>query len=88
MMMATDLNGCGCSAVSGAQGATPENVQAAYGVMSLVGGATSVYHGYKRTGSAGWAFGWLVFGSMFPIFAVPLALAQGYAKPKKKRTRR
>ena len=51
--------------------------------VSLASGAAMAYHGYKRTGSAGWAFGWSVFGSFMPFFAVPLSLAQGYSKKKK-----
>jgi hypothetical protein len=52
-------------------------------VLSYVGGVGGAYHGYKRNQSAGWAFGWFIFGSALPIFAIPVALAQGFAKPKR-----
>lgn len=52
-------------------------------VLSLVGAAGGAYHGYKRNDSIGWAFGWSIFGGMLPIFAIPVYLAQGFAKPKK-----
>jgi hypothetical protein len=40
------------------------------------------YHGYKRNNqSAGWAVGWAFFGSVAPILALPIALAQGFGKP-------
>jgi len=49
---------------------------------SALSGAAMAYHGYKRTGSVGWALGWSVFGSMLPFFAVPISLAQGFGKKK------
>lgn len=52
-------------------------------ILSYVGGVGGAYHGYKRNESAGWAFGWFIFGSVLPIFAIPVALAQGFAKPKR-----
>jgi hypothetical protein len=52
-------------------------------VLSIAGAVGGAYHGYKRNQSAGWAFGWLVFGSVMPIFAIPLALAQGFGQPKR-----
>lgn len=52
-------------------------------LLSYVGGVGGAYHGYKRNNSAGWALGWFIFGGALPIFAIPLALAQGFAKPKR-----
>jgi hypothetical protein len=40
------------------------------------------YHGYKRTGSIVWALVYGIAGKMFPIEAVPIALAQGYGQKK------
>ncbi len=54
-----------------------------YMAVATVVGAACVYHGYKRTGSVGWAIGWGFFGSMLPIIALPIALAEGYGKPAK-----
>lgn len=50
--------------------------------LGLVGAAACAYHGYKRNESVGWAFGWAIFGSALPILALPVALAQGFGKPK------
>lgn len=52
-------------------------------LLSLAGFVGGAYHGYKRNQSAGWAFGWAVFGGIVPIFALPLAVAQGFAQPKR-----
>jgi hypothetical protein len=52
-------------------------------VLSTVSAAACAYHGYKRNESVGWAFGWAFFGSVAPFFALPVALAQGFGKPKK-----
>jgi len=61
----------------------PSKWQSVGKVLSYLGGVGGAYHGYKRNQSAGWAFGWFVFGSALPIFAIPVALAQGFAKPKR-----
>jgi hypothetical protein len=42
------------------------------------------YHGYKRTGSSGWAVGYaLLAGAFWPI-VVPVMLAQGFGEPAKR----
>lgn len=51
--------------------------------LSMASAAASAYHGYKRNESVGWAFGWALFGSALPIIALPVALAQGFGRPKK-----
>jgi hypothetical protein len=40
------------------------------------------YHGYKRTGSIVWALIYGLAGKVFPIEAVPIALAQGFGTRK------
>jgi hypothetical protein len=50
--------------------------------VSTAAGAALVYHGYKRTGSVLWAMAYGVAGKMFPLVAVPVALAQGFGKSK------
>jgi len=40
------------------------------------------YHGYKRTGSLVWALVYGLAGKVFPIEAVPIALAQGFGTRK------
>lgn len=43
----------------------------------------SGYHGYKRNNdSAGSAALWMICGALLPIVTVPVALVQGFAKPK------
>jgi hypothetical protein len=52
-------------------------------VLSMAGAGLGAYHGYKRNrNSIGWAFGWSIFGGLMPIFAIPVAVAQGVGKPK------
>jgi len=60
---------------------TLQTVQATAGT---VGAAAMAYHGYKRTGSVAWAAGWVLFGGFLPILAIPVALAQGFGKKKRK----
>ncbi len=64
------------------------------GIVSDVGGvvfstpvmlatqAAQVYHGYKRNKSIGWAIAWALVPS---VIGIPLALAQGFGKPKAKK---
>lgn len=40
------------------------------------------YHGYKRTGSLVWALIYGLAGKVFPIEAVPIAVAQGFGQRK------
>lgn len=58
-----------------------------FGRLAAIGGTLSMpalaYHGYKRNDSVGWAFVWGFFGSMVWPVMVPVALAQGFAKPKR-----
>lgn len=46
-------------------------------------GVALAYHGYKRTGSIAWALFYGFMGRWFPLEAVPIAAAQGFAQPKK-----
>lgn len=57
-----------------------ETLTNAYAAASVVGTAAGAYHGYRRTGSVGWAIGWAVMGALFPIVTIPVALAQGFGK--------
>lgn len=52
-----------------------------WSLLSLVGMGLSAYHGYARNKSVGWGIGWGVAGAVAPIITVPIALAQGFAKP-------
>lgn len=40
------------------------------------------YHGYRRTGSLFWALVYGAAGKWFPLEAVPIAVAQGFAAKK------
>lgn len=51
-------------------------------LASLAAVGVSVYHGYKRNNSIGWAIAWGVAGGIAPIVTVPVALAQGFGKRK------
>jgi len=59
-----------------------------YQVVGTVSMAVSAYHGYKRDDSVGWAIGWGLLGGLFPIITPVVAVAQGYAKPKKVKANR
>jgi hypothetical protein len=48
------------------------------GYAGYLGGA---FHGYKRTESVGWAFGWALFGGLIWPLAIPVMFAQGFGKP-------
>ena len=50
--------------------------------IAVAGTALGAYHGYKRTGSVGWAIGWALLGGVFPFITIPVALAQGFGKPE------
>lgn len=52
--------------------------------IGTLGAAAGAYHGYKRNNSIGWAIGWSLLGAVFPIITVPVSLAQGFGKKKKK----
>lgn len=53
-----------------------------YAIRTAATGACA-YHGYRRNDSVGWAIGWALLGGVFPVIAVPVALAQGFGRPKK-----
>jgi hypothetical protein len=48
--------------------------------LSTVSMAASVYHGYKRNNSVGWALWWGLMGALFPIITPVIAFAEGYGK--------
>ena len=52
-------------------------------VLAAISGGISAYHGYKRNnGSIGWAIGWGLLGSLFPVITPAIAVAEGFGKPK------
>lgn len=46
----------------------------------LASTVASVYHGYKRNDSIGWALWWGLMGGLFPFVTPVIAVAQGYGK--------
>ncbi len=80
--------GCGCGAspdglgqvvaVSGLGGLGQSGTLGA--LASLGGAAAGAYHGYRRNQTITSAILWGIFGSVLPVIAVPVALAQGFGK--------
>jgi hypothetical protein len=56
-----------------------------WAALSIVSGALSTYHGYKRNESIGWALVWGFFGSIAPIVTPVVAFSQGFGKRKVKK---
>ena len=57
-------------------------LKTAWGLLSIASSTASVYHGYKRNESIGWALWWGLMGALFPIVTPTIAVAQGFAEPK------
>lgn len=55
---------------------------AIYATIATASMAASVYHGYKRNNSIGWALVWGLMGGLFPVVTPVIAMAQGFGKPK------
>jgi hypothetical protein len=70
----------------GALGQEPDGggiVSMLWGLAALVSSGACAYHGYKRNNSVGWAIAWGFLGGLAPVITPAVALAQGYAEPKK-----
>lgn len=56
-----------------------------WAAAAAVAMGASAYHGYKRNEAGDnpilWALWWGFWGALIPIITVPVALAQGFAKP-------
>lgn len=85
-----NLTGFGLPTVNRMQLAQHENVSLKtfkiptwWYAISTVSMAASVYHGYKRNRSVGWALAWGAAGALFPIVTPAIALAQGFGKRKR-----
>lgn len=50
--------------------------------VKIASGIALTYHGYRRTKSILWALVYGMLGKWKPAIAVPVAVAQGYGKPK------
>jgi hypothetical protein len=65
--------------------AVPTWLAVMYKILSVAGIGLGAYHGYRRHNeSIGWALGWAALGGIFPVVTIPLSLAQGFGKPKKR----
>lgn len=78
--------GVSSSAVSGAltwlDASSKINTSKIWGALSVVSGAASAYHGYRRNQSIGWGVWWFIMGSVFPVITPAIGLAQGFGKRK------
>lgn len=63
-------------------GVDPDTVATVGIGLATIGAALGAYHGYKRDNSVGWALWWAAWGALVPIVTVPVAIAQGFGKPK------
>lgn len=52
--------------------------------IAAIGAAA--YHGYRRNSSVGWAVGWGLLAGLSPPIVLGVALAEGFAKPKRSST--
>lgn len=51
-----------------------------WGALATVSFGASLYHGYRRNNSLGWALVWGLAGVLFPILTPTIAVAQGFGK--------
>lgn len=64
--------------------ASPSVFQKVTDTARVPASIAGAYHGYKRTGSAGWAIAYTVLGYMAPLIVGAVMVAQGFGKPKAK----
>lgn len=62
---------------------TKKNLSILWWTLAAGSGALSAFHGYRRSNSIPKALGWFMAGTILPIPTVVIAIAQGYAKPKR-----
>jgi hypothetical protein len=62
---------------------TRRQITAVWGVLGTISMAASVYHGYKRNDSLGWALVWGFFGAVAPVVTPVVGIAQGFGKRKR-----
>lgn len=58
------------------------NKTTVWGVLATVSMALSVYHGYRRNNSIGWAIFWGLGATLLPVVTPVIAVAQGFGKRK------
>lgn len=66
----------------------PSPMASAWRVVSLLAGGALAYHGYRRTGSVGWALVWAIAGGIVWPAGIGIAMAQGFGRPAMQRNRR
>lgn len=58
-------------------------VATVYGLLSLAGTAAGAYHGVRRNHGSIWsAVAWGFLGGVAPLITVPVAVGQGFGKPR------
>lgn len=57
-------------------------------VAGTAASAALAYHGYKRTGSVGWALVWAIAGGLVWPAGLAIAFAQGFGRPAVRKNRR
>lgn len=70
------------------EASAPSATMTAYRVASVAAGAALAFHGYKRTGSVGWALAWALGGGLVWPVGLGIAFAQGFGKPAIRSNRR
>jgi len=78
--------GVNAKAVSGAlswlEASEKFNFGTVWNVLSVASMGVSVYHGYKRNNSIGWALMWGLAAVVLPVVTPVVAVAQGFGKRK------
>ena len=77
----------GCNPTLGATGSPTISpvFRTIWMTASIAGVGLGAYHGYRRNDSVGWAIGWALLGSIFPVITLPVMFAQGFGKPKRRK---
>lgn len=68
--------------------AAPSTTMTVYRFAGAGAAAVLAFHGYRRTGSIGWALAWALGGGLVWPIGIGIALAQGFGKPAVRSNRR
>lgn len=88
LIMQPRLQGFGQVEEGGVALSIPPALLWSYRILGIAGTALGGYHGYKRNAAKHPIWGallWGFLGGVFPVITIPIALAQGYAKPKRRK---
>jgi len=59
------------------------NLRVIWWTFAVAMGSLSAFHGYRRNRNVGWSLAWFAAGTILPFPTIVIALAQGYAQPKR-----